>query len=293
MARQATFDALGEQARTQLEGFSRKAQALFAELHEDAGSELQQELLQRALAAQHSPAELHAFADALRGLSDAEVFAACTLDADAPSGYSVAQLLRAESDPLFAYQLKGGQLSPSQEASPAPPSAPPQGPPPASPWDSKPGRGRQELGASAEAVPRAAPKPISALSAAVPRPVAGALFEDLVNAAVYPLGLSFREHELDTGALTLEAALPRVAEALKRGWPVPAAIGPGAGKSARLVLLLQLSVSGARRAYQLLDPLSQELVWANEGDLLARTELPFSNKQHRRLTRLALPTRAP
>jgi hypothetical protein len=54
-------------------------------------------------------------------------------------------------------------------------------------------------------------------------------------------------------------------------------------------MLLQTSSSGKSRAWQLYDPFSQELVWANEGDLLARTELPFANKTNRRITRIALP----
>ena len=44
-----------------------------------------------------------------------------------------------------------------------------------------------------------------------------------------------------------------------------------------------------RRAWQIYDPFSGELYWVNEGDLLQRTELPFSIKTNRRITRIALP----
>ena len=59
------------------------------------------------------------------------------------------------------------------------------------------------------------------------------------------------------------------------------------------MVLLQLSVSGKSRAWQLYDPFTAELVWANEGDLLARAELPFANKVNRRLTRIVLPLSTP
>jgi len=71
---------------------------------------------------------------------------------------------------------------------------------------------------------------------------------------------------------------------------VPLGIGPAPGQTRRLVLALQLNASGKSRAWELYDPLSGELVWANEKDFLARTELPFANKANRRLTRVALPS---
>lgn len=111
------WDALSEEALDKLDAWPAKARALFKELVEDAPSEMQRELLQRAVAAGHSPAEIHAFADELRVLEDEQAFDACTLDADAPDGYTVVQLLRAEADPLYAYELKGNALSPADEVS--------------------------------------------------------------------------------------------------------------------------------------------------------------------------------
>src|SRR5262249_54563602 len=100
------------------------------ELLEDAPSEMQRELLNRAVAAGHSPAEVHAFADALRGMSDDEAFDACTIELKGGPDYSVVQLLKAEGDPLFAFTLQGGELSPAEPSHPklpiayAPPGAP-------------------------------------------------------------------------------------------------------------------------------------------------------------------------
>ena len=74
-----------------------------------------------------------------------------------------------------------------------------------------------------------------------------------------------------------------------RGVPIPIALGPEPGSARRFAVLLQSQVSGKNRAWQLYDPFTAELVWANEGDLLARTELPFANKVNRRLTRIVLP----
>ena len=84
-------------------------------------------------------------------------------------------------------------------------------------------------------------------------------------------------------------ALASAAGALSRGIPVPCAIGPNPGDHRRFIVLMQLSTSGKTRSWQLYDPFSSELLWANEGDLLAKAELPFANKVNRRLTRIVLP----
>lgn len=111
-----------------------------------------------------------------------------------------------------------------------------------------------------------------------------------MNEATGSFAVQWREHELDTPeGLRLEDALRSAAQALATGLPIPCTIGPKTGQSRRVVLLLQLSTAGRTRAWQLYDPLSAELVWANEGDLLARTELPFAAKTNRRLTRILLP----
>lgn len=322
------WDALGEEAIEKLSAWPVKARELFKELLEDAPSEMQRELLQRAVAAGHSPAEIHAFADELRVLEDEQAFNSCTLDADAPEGYTVTQLLRAEADPLYAYELKGHSLSPADDISgvghalvsktqeleevlPAPP-PPTSGPRPRSGFDSgkdlQPVKGRplgsaeppqatsgrhkrmdlNDLGQSVDATPRARPPsgPVNAVGAA---PISTKLMEDLINDATRPLGVNYREQDVDDPHLPLEAALVSAATAVGRGIPVPIALGPAVGQHRRLALMLQTSVSSGKRAWQLYDPFSGELYWVSEGDLLARTELPFSIKTNRRITRIALP----
>ena len=318
------WDALSEEAREKLGAWPVKARELFKELVEDASTEMQRELLQRAVAAGHSPAEIHAFADELRVLPDEAAFDACTLDADAPDGYTVVQLLRAEADPLYAYELKGHSLSPADEVGDAalparePDSLPyvvpnSSGPRPRTSFDSgsqaaisrgpqtgvagdgSSGRHKRvdlnDLGESVDAVPRARPVSGSVPAAAVPTPAVGTkLVEDLVNEAARALGVTFREQDVDDAAFLLEAALQSAATAVGRGIPVPVALGPALGQHRRLALLLQTSTSSGKRAWQLYDPHSAELYWVSEGDLLARSELPFAIKTNRRITRIALPT---
>ncbi len=316
------WDALNEEALEKLAAWPVKARELFKELVEDASSEMQRELLQRAVAAGHSPAEIHAFADELRVLPDEDAFAACTLDADAPVGYTVVQLLRAEADPLYAYELKGHALSPADEPNggattkeiesmPFVVSAPAHrrpnfdsGSQPAVPkaalggftHDGSSGRHKRvdlnDLGESVDAVPRARVGSGSNPAAAIPAApgLANRLVEDLVNEAVRGLGVTFKEQDVDDAALSLEAALQTAATAVGRGIPVPVALGPALGQHRRLALLLQTTTSNGKRAWQLYDPHSAELVWVNEGDLLTRSELPFAIKTNRRITRIALPT---
>jgi hypothetical protein len=313
------WDALSEEAREKLGAWPAKSRELFKELVEDASTEMQRELLQRAVAAGHTPAEIHAFADELRVLPDEEAFDACTLDAAAPEGYTVVQLLRAEADPLYAYELKGHTLSPADEVSgQASPMSLPYVVPPTSfrarpnfDSGSKPtvaragapagfasdgasGRHKRidpnDLGESVDAVPRA--RPSSGPVAAVPpaSPVAGArLMEDLLNDAARGLGVTFKEQDVDDALLSLETALGTAATAVARGLPVPVALGPALGQHRRLALLLQTSMSTGKRAWQIYDPHSAELYWVSETDLLSRSELPFAIKTNRRITRIALP----
>lgn len=298
---------LSDEARDQLEKWSVKARHLLDELLEDAPSDLQRELIARAIAAGHTPAEVHAFGDEIRALSDDAAFAACTLDEATPHDFTVAQLLRAEADPLFAFELKGGQLSPAEQDdeafAPQPPDVVPlESPKPAA----KAGAGAFDTHAHLSPVGSApslfsAPPPSRPLGAAGPPPTTGTaaalkplttrFLEDLVNEATRTLGVAWREFELDVpGGLKLEDAVPQAFTAVSRGVPVPAVIGPRPQDHRRLILLLQVSTTGKTRAWQLYDPLSSELLWANEGDLLARTELPFVNKANRRLTRIVLPS---
>lgn len=297
---------ISSEARAQLERWPAKARTLFEELVEDAASDLQRELLERVLLAGHSSGEVHAFADEIRGMSDDEVYDACTLHDAAPEDYTVAQLLRAEADPLFAFELKGGVIDPA-ETSDAPGAA---ATPPAPKVRELEGAPDDALAAalakkkkafeaeSSEARPR--PMDWNALGGSAPVPTTGGgtpalggtakkLMEDLLAEATRALGVAWREVEIDGGGMPLADALTTAASALSRGLPVPCAIGPNPGDHRRLVVLLQLSTSGKNRAYQLYDPLTQELVWANEGDLLMGRELPFNNKVNRRVTRMALP----
>ncbi|MBM4779072.1 MAG: hypothetical protein GQE15_15305 [Archangiaceae bacterium] len=297
-----------DEVQAVLDGWSARGRKIFQELMEDASSELQQELVQRAILAGHTTGEVHAFADELRGLSDDECFAACTLDDDAPEDYTVTQLLRAESDPLFAFELKGGTLTPNEEDD-APSAALPaqrrevMDAPIARELAADPVRrakeqragfnaesgGFRSMVASKPAALAATPVAPSGAMPAMPA-AAGRLFEDLLGEATRALGVSWREVELDVpGGVPIDQALQQAAGALQRGIPIPCVIGNAQGRPLRYLLVLQTSTSGTNRAFQLYEPFSQELVWANEKDLLSRGELPFDNKSLRRLLRMALP----
>lgn len=284
---------LSSEAQAQLTRWPSRAQALLAELLEDAPTTLQRELLQRAVAAGHTPNEVHAFADQLRAMSDDESFAACTLDeGGAPTDYTVAQLLRAQSDPLYAFELKGGALEPSDDevllTAPKPPvdltklrriTASFV----ADSTDANPVRSAASRGVGALALPRSRTRGSSAL-----------LLEPLLAQATRAHDLNWQESQVDVPhGLSLEAAIAAAATVVGDGLPVPLALGPRPGVSVRLILALQINASRHTRAWQLYDPHSRELVWANEGDLLARNELPFSDKYHRRITLVALPSRRP
>jgi hypothetical protein len=290
---------LSDDALEQLERWSSKARELFTELLDDAPSDLQRELLQRAVTAKHTPAEVHAFADAIRGLDDDQVYAACTLEEAAPHDYTVGQLLRAEADPLFAYELRGGALDPGDDA-PAPPtvelelSAPPRLDPLIAPPRRKGAFEADSRDVAPQPVARKAAPPPPAPSApgrAAAQLDATPLAEDLLAEATRGLAVSWREHDVDApGGLSVSEAINAAADALGRGLPVPCVIGPAPGAHRRFIVLLQLSQSGRTRAFQLYDPTSREVCWANEGDLELGRELPFVNKVNRRLTRVALPS---
>jgi hypothetical protein len=273
---------LSDEVRAALGRWPAKARALFDELLEDAASELQREFLHRAVAAGHTPAEVHAFADELRALSDDEAYEACTVDADPPPGASITQLLRAEADPLFAFELRGHALAPADEK-PAPLAAM---------VDDGRGLARRRVAFEAESAgPRVAPKSTARAEPSAAPASGEALFRDLLDEATRAFRLTWREHDVDApGGLTMQQTLDGAAKAVGRGVPVLVALGPAPRTHHRLAMVLQVSTSGRTRAWQLYDPLSNELVWTNEGDLLAGRELPFANKANRRLTRVALPT---
>lgn len=316
-ARPAGFDVVSSEARARVDGWTERSRDLFTELLEDAPSDLQRELLNRAVAAGHTAAEVHAFADALRGLSDAEAYDKCTIERDVAPDYSVVQLLKAEGDPLFAFTLKGGELSPSEESPKAAESLPyvrPSAPGPrekpkfdetdprirmrnSASFDAKDGGtlkktaalASRELGASPDAAP-IAKVPSGSHAPVLPSGSGPVIAQDLLNEALHSLGVTYREQPVDgAGQLKLEEVMTQAASALQRGVPVPVTLGPAPGQDRRVAVFLQLQVSGKSRAYQLYDVLSQELAWINEGDLFARAELPFANKHNRRITRIALP----
>lgn len=285
-------DLLSNEVDALIEQWSAEEQALFSELYEDAGSELQRELLLRVVAARHSPAEVHAFADEIRGFDDEQLYDVCTVSAATPN-VPVTHRFRAEADPLFAMEVNGHSLTPRLEDDAGPaystrprfrappalmvaPPAPRVGAPP------KPSFEAESRGEDRSTVSRvtAAPKRSSSP----------------LNEAVRSLGLSYREQKVDRGELTLERALELAASALGKGIPIPVMLGRKVGELGRQVLMLQVSPSGKVRAFQLHDPLSQETVWAHERDLLRRTELPFDAKTFRRITAVSLPvapSRAP
>lgn len=281
-----------------LDEWSDEDQALFAELLEDAQSDLQRELLQRGLAAGHDAHALHAFADAIRPRADEDVFRDCT---PPRSGHPLATLLAAQADPLAAFRLNGhaGGRAGKSARSATPPAARAYRPP-ADLFSEKtyvPGRSGEKGAFVAEADTDARRPDANDLgrSKELPGPTAakGKFSEELFNAAGKPLDVKFTELAVDEGGLTLERAVPVMAEALERGVPVPVILGNKAGDYRRYALVLQLQTAGKNRAYQLYDPVSQELVWANEGDLLHRSELNFSDKIFRRITAVALPRLAP
>lgn len=295
--------SIPEQTAEYLATWPPRARGLFEELLEDARSDLQRELILRATAAGHTPAEIHAFADELRPLSDEEAFERCSLEDGAPKDYTVSQLLRAEADPLFAFELRGGVLEPREDQ------------------DDSSGSPRQ----AAKQVEHAANDSLAAglagkkrssfdaqsfdlrsrsrgLSEAVrSRPlgtvkkdtvVETRLLESLLGEATRELSIFWKEHDVDVpSGLTMADALAAAGVALSRGLPVPCAIGPAAGINSRHIVLLQRHVVGKVRAWQLYDPFSSELVWANEGDLMSGAELPFANKRDRCITRVVLPQR--
>lgn len=315
----AGFDLVSAEARSKVEAWGEKSRELFTELLEDAASDMQRELLNRVVAAGHTPAEVHAFADVLRSLTDEEAFDKCTVDRGTNPGFTVVQLLKAEADPLFAFKLKGGELSPAEEDRPAPavtPYAPPGSPgrdrpkfdetdprvrlEPARRFDARDdgalkrtaAQASRELGASPDApAPPASRPPSGSAGAVAPAGHGPALAQDLLNEVMAVLGVTFREHAVDgPGQAKLEDIVPQAAAALLKGLPVPVALGPAPGQDRRLAVFLQIQTSGKSRAFQLFDVLTQEVAWINEGDLLARAELPFANKQNRRITRVVLPT---
>ena len=267
-----------------LDGWTVQERRIFFEVLEDAATELQRELIQRAAAARHTAAEIHAFADEIRGMTDGEIFDACTPDSSAT--VTVAQRLRAQVDPLYALEVNGRKLSPRFEDDPGPAYA------------TGTNRPRPQLFRTPPALTMPVPSAFEPSSRELgssrgdpptPRATTSGR-ESRFSEAVRGLGVQLREYRVDeAGALTLEKGLELAARALAAGTPVVATLGRKAGELTRCVLMLQEKPVGSTRAFQLHDPFTGETVWANERDLLGRSELPFSAKMYRRITALTLP----
>lgn len=375
-ARASAAPPLSPESLDRLERWSDAGRAMLGELLERGASPLRKALLERALLAGHGPAEIDAFARAVKSLSDRELFEYCSVAHSGrwrrtPPGF--ATMLRAEADPLLAFELNGGYLRVDRraderwlvsaraaaessgvafeaQAEPQGAAVPARGEParalgaddgsfdarsgdrpsnsgrtaglagPPTGLSPRPtGVGRVALSGPSGPVPfdsgdvlpeviardrsSAASRGSAPSEGGTPR--GGAVFDqlppedgetptpllrDAVSRATTGWSLRWSEFELDVrGGLPLEEGLERASRASVAGYPVPAAIGPAVGQSRRVVLLVQQHRSGQTRAWELYDVLSAELAWANEGDLLARRELPFADKRNRRLTRLALP----
>lgn len=278
-----------------LADWSDDERGLFIELLEDAESDLQREMIHRGLTAGRDAHELHSFADAIRGLSDEAVFKECT---PPRSGHPLTVLLAAQADPLAAFELNGnGVRKPGK-----PPRARTEGVPlriPAALFVEHTQVGYKlkppTFNASADVDARAPDANDLGRSreTAPPAGVKGKFSEDLFNRAGKALDVKFDEQAVDEGPFTLERAVAALPEALALGIPVPILLGTRPGDFRRYALILQVQTSGKNRAYQLYEPVSGEAVWANEGDLLHRKELPFEDKVYRRITAIALPRLSP
>jgi len=264
------------------------------ELLEDATSDLQREMIQRALAAGRSLPELHAFADELRSMPDEDVYAACTPRPGTTRTAPLWTRLRTEADPLHAFVSNGHHISPRDQPAETPPDevterrvpkallaqSPPTWPRPSpifdaiSPDDRRRAPDVRDLGASRE-------DPISKTD-----PKLGA---EVLNQAVQGFGLRYVLRVVDTPSYSLEDALTAVRTSLLRGYVVPVVLGEAAQKFSRYAVLLQMTTSGTTRAFQLHEPTGAETVWINEGDLLRRADLRLSARSLRQLTAVALP----
>lgn len=318
------LDLLSVEGRQHLDSFSDEDKALFAELVEDAATELQQEFLRRALAARHTPRELHAFGDSIRGMTDEELYDACTLEEAGPGGVrrSVVQRMRAESDPVYGFTLNGHSLT-DEDASGFDSLGLPSRPRPnftapagllrgsaAGDLETSIARGSRlslrDLGESDDSEPSATrAKKLSArdlgesedaepsYSLSRPRaphvPATAPSGDDLFTQAVRQLGVAYKEVRVDAGNFPVARAVELMIVALKRGLPVPAILASVNGAQRRYVLFLQAVPTAKGHALQVHEPQSDDTVWLNDGTLRSGGELPLQNKTLRRLTQVVLP----
>jgi hypothetical protein len=235
-----------------------------------------------------------AISDALRPLTDAEAFDRCTTKARHRTGRPLLEMLLAESDPLRAFILNGGEISPGGKSSPPEVKPSPVGagqrPQMRPTFDEREEGGAKkthaflsrEIGKSPGATSDAARS-----KAVAPR---GVVAQDLLFEALKRFYVAYRE-ELMTGVspTPFEVIAPKLATAVSDGIPVAATLGTAEGEERRLVLFLQLQMSGEVRAYELMDVVSQEVVWINEKDLTTGLDNHFSDKRNGRVLRFILP----
>ena len=236
------------------------------ELWEDAATDFQRACLEAALAAEHPLAEVHAFADAIRGQDDG----ALAIAVRPPAGDS-------NQDPLRAFQINGNVLTPRSKKS--------NDPPPYRLVDLTGGAGPKHHGNVLDVVDlggSAGGRSLHTTAQTVPG-------ETAFRAAAAPFGIQFIGHSLDTGGKFLAQALKEVETALARGCPVPALLGGAKGSFERYVIFLQVAGDAARKAFQIHDPFANETVWVNHRDLESARELPFEDKTLRRVTGVLLP----
>jgi hypothetical protein len=279
-------DAVRRAGERAFEALTAEDRSLYLELLEDAATDVQQEMLRRGLARGHTLRELHAFADAIRGMDDAGVYAACVLQRQLAHAHSLEERLRAEGDPVLSFALNGRPMrTPLRAAAPAVKL------PPGLVVDRRVDPVRRPEPFEEDALEaRARPDP-NALgdSPDLPSATHPKLGEDLFNHVGRGFDVTYVEQNVDDGKLPLERALNGALEALLLGTPVPVILGPGVGEHRKFGLLLQVETSGGQRTFQLYEPSAQEAVWIHEADLIARAELPLSDKALRRITAIVLP----
>ncbi len=266
--------------RAQVATWLPKSRALLNELLEDATSDLQREMIVRSISVGHSPAEIHAFADELRSLSDRQIFEMCTLAVRRPPEATVEQLVRIEADPLTAFEMNGGKIEPNEDDELLARVA--------EPIDRQLSR-QIQMSRTFFADARATVGVVPASSELASR--SHELLADLLGNATRALGITWAEYDVvGIGAASVQALLDRSAEALNAAMPVVAVLGSTQHVHRRFVLILQVQQSSKTRAWQLYEPLSREVRWLNEGDLTSEAELPFSDPGCHMVTRIILPS---
>lgn len=271
-----TLDVIARRAKEQLNGWSEADRTLFSALWSQTGGELKRELLRRALAQGHSPAEMRAFAEALKPLNEQEAFAACTLTPAQALYESVSSRLAAESDPVYAWVLNGYPLAVALTGT---------------------GTGTGMGTTSARPLARPHGAAPSSASKRMPRLTVVAesacrVGEDLFSAAGAPFGLAFSEQSVDQGGLTLEEALLQAADALSHGIPIPVLFGAEVGEYTGYALLLDVQSSGAEAVYALYEVMQDKVAFLRLADV--REALPWFvlSSGRMRITAIALPGRA-